>query len=158
MRRRAALVFALWFGAACSTPLAPEFRVFAPIDRSQPPIVFVSSDELRGSVEASLARAGFTVTQTGREATLFLAASFGGVRSESEDCGPIRNVRFVLRQYGTVLASGVARGPTGECAGDVLDQMARDLAAKVLGDPSRANAHPEAHAPGPPSGGESAAP
>lgn len=133
MRRQTTLGLALWAFAACSTPEAPEFRVFAPVDHSQPPIVFVSSQELRGRVEASLAEAGFTVTQTGREATLFLAATFGGVRSQGQDCGPIRNVRYVLRQYGTVLASGVARGPTGGCAGNVLDQMSRELAEKVLG-------------------------
>jgi hypothetical protein len=96
----------------------------------------VIADELRGPIEASLERAGFAVTQHGREATLFLRAKAGGERSSGKECGPIRNVVYEVTQFGVVLAQGRARGPTGECPANVLDAMSRELAQVLLGEPA----------------------
>ena len=75
MRTALALAVAtLLFAGACSTPLPPEFQLDAPLDRSQPPVVFVSAAELRGTIDTSLERAGFAITQSGREATLVVTA------------------------------------------------------------------------------------
>jgi hypothetical protein len=150
MRRRSALALVLFGCASCWTPVPAEVRLFAPVDRSRPPVVYVTANKQRGAVEASLSRAGFALTETGSEATLFLVASLGSVRREGEECGAIRNVKYVLQQYGTVLASGNVRGPTGDCADNALDQLARELAESVLGLPAQASgsAPPRAVDPG----------
>ena len=134
MRRGTSKAFLALLAAACWSPVPAEFRLYAPLDRSQPPVVFVSSADLRAPIEASLERAGFAITQSAREASIFVAASVGGVRSSGTTCGPVRNVRYEVRQFGVVLAIGRARGPTGECPGNVFDEMSRKLAQGVLGE------------------------
>jgi len=136
MRKATWLACALAFLASCASTVPPSFRVFAPVDLSQPPSVFVSASHLREPIERSLGRAGLPVARTAREASLVLIATVGNVRSSTEDCGPVRNVKYELRQFGIPLATGRARGPVGSCATNVLDQMSRKLADVVLRPPS----------------------
>jgi hypothetical protein len=127
------LALALCWSMACGWQVGPTFTVLAPIDTtSQPPVVFVSTNDLRDRVEASLVAAGFTVTQMGREASLYLKVEIGLVRSSGNGCGLVRNVRYTLRQFGTDVVAVTARGATGDCSNNILNQMSQGLAEQVL--------------------------
>jgi hypothetical protein len=123
-----ALPLLLFLTLACSSSVAPQMKVFGPIDPSITRLLYVTTNAERESVLAALRQAGFSITSDARETTFQLVVRLGASRS-SRTCGWIRNVVYELRQKEVRIALVKGRGWTGSCSPNILLDMSARLAA-----------------------------
>lgn len=124
--RSGALLLVVAVGG-CSSLVAPQMRVFGPIDPAIPPLLYVTTTAERENVLAALKQAGFSITSDLRETPLTLSVRLGGTRATRE-CGSVRNVVYELQHAGVRLAHIRGRGWTGSCTPNILLDMSAQLA------------------------------
>jgi hypothetical protein len=112
---------------ACTTPVAPRTRVYAPLDPGLARTLYVTTNAQREAIVAELKLAGFRSIRDTSATPLVLVVRVGRVRS-ADSCGAIRNVSYELRQAGVVVAVIKGRGWIGSCTPNVLREMNAALA------------------------------
>ena len=95
------------------------------------PTIYVVSEEDRDVVEDALRRHGIAYTRTLSKADLELVSKPGRIRATKE-CGPIRVVRWELREGGRPRFTVRSRGPTGDCPENMIDLTAIELKRQLI--------------------------
>jgi hypothetical protein len=109
---------------ACSSTVAPVARITRSIDLNYAqPRVLVPGGETNERVRNSFARVG-VLADSVQNANLFIEVRLGASRGAGS-CGPLHNVTYVIWHESRVVGSVKARGPIGDCAENILDQMTR---------------------------------
>ena len=120
-------------GLACAVkPKAATTRIVA-VPEAGLPVVFVTANAEQERVVQSLQASGIEVTGRIRDAEFLLTANLGNDWvASSEPCGPIRNVKFELRQNSKLVMLSKAKGWTGTCTPNVLDELSAEVARLIL--------------------------
>jgi hypothetical protein len=130
--------------ACSSAPVAPRVEMIDGFHGPRPATIYVIPERDAAAIQASLEKAGFTVTPEASSAAYLLRVAVGAKRATTP-CGTVNNVRY---QLGSGSEAGTdprhswrvleikARGPTGSCQPNVYDEMSAALRASFPPDPA----------------------
>lgn len=120
----AALIFVGMFG--CSTTVPPRLTVVTPISDFGEGRIFVKSNRDEARIAEAFRTAGMPLVAGPHGADLVVNALLGKSRGSGE-CGTVHNMQLQLMQGTYTILRIVARGPTGHCAGNIMDQVAMEV-------------------------------
>jgi hypothetical protein len=141
------LLLAASFGCASSVP--PRVTVVTPISDFGEGRIFVKATRLAPRLAEALRSAGLPIARGPAGADLVLDVRMGAARSGG-DCGKVHNIQGQLMQETWTILRFVARGATGHCSTNVIDQIAVEVKSFLDANRPRRSAPAKAPAPPPP--------
>jgi hypothetical protein len=129
---RTKLILLLGIALAGCSPVAPEVRVFEPLPQGINTPIYVTAARQKEEIKHALHDAGFHIVDRLEDSLCFMRVTIG-VDQGSQACGTLNNVRFQLRSEGRNVAEASAKGWTGSCQPNVLDELSREMRRELFG-------------------------
>jgi hypothetical protein len=114
--------------AGCTSTMAPVVTQAPRESLSAHPAIYLQASVQRTRILDSLHGAGIRTTNSTDEADYVLTVVVGKRRVKMQ-CGGMHNIIYILSGKGFQLMEIKARGMTGECIPNVLDEMSQTLAS-----------------------------
>jgi hypothetical protein len=114
--------------SGCTSTMAPVVTQAQSASLSAHPAIYLQASVQRTRILDSLHGAGIRTTNSIQEADYVLAVVVGKRRVKMQ-CGGMHNIIYILGRTGFQLMEIKARGMTGECIPNVLDEMSQTLAS-----------------------------
>ncbi len=117
--------------SGCSSA-KPEINVFEALPKGRETPIFVTAARQKDEVKKALRDAGFHIIDRMEESERLMRVTIGVDQGE-EACGTLNNVRFQLRFEGRNVAEASAKGWTGSCQPNILEELSRDMWRRLFG-------------------------
>ena len=114
--------------SGCTSPMAPVVTQVPAGSLKAHPAIYLQARVQRPRIIDSLHGAGIRTTSLTKEADYILTVVVGKRRVKMQ-CGGMHNIIYTLGGMGYQLMEIKARGMTGECIPNILDEMSQTLAS-----------------------------
>jgi hypothetical protein len=114
--------------SGCTSTMAPVVTQAPRVPLKAHPAIYLQASVQRTRILDSLHGAGIRTTNSTGEADYVLTVVVGKRRVKMQ-CGGMHNIIYILGGKGFQLMEIKARGLTGECIPNVLDEMSQTLAS-----------------------------
>ena len=120
---------ALLLLAGCTNPVPPTVTLGPLVDISENPSIFLTASRQYPRVQQSLSDAGLSLVSSASDADYYLVVTIGRSRTRYQ-CGIMANIIYSLsRPNNSPMLVIKARGKTGACEPNILDELSQTLAA-----------------------------
>ncbi len=112
---------------SCASEIPASTRVIGTLRVAKPPRIFLTANEEEEKIAKALRDAGLIFAESLDEADLVVVAKLGRIRLRVR-CGSIRDLKLQVKQKKQIKLVIAARGYTGECPIEIIDDCAAEFA------------------------------